>query len=368
MGPYMIAFLILIALIAVAVYTFMNRPPFGQRPAGERVEKIIQSPHFSNGQFQNLSPTPGLTEGVSYYAVLKEFFLSKNKRRIPISLLPSAKTDLLNLDVNKNIIVWFGHSSYFMQVDGKKILVDPVLSGNASPVNFTTRSFKGSDVYTTDDIPAIDFLFISHDHWDHLDYPTVVKLRSKVKKVICGLGVGQHLERWGYEKNSIIEKDWNETALLEPGFSVNTLPSRHFSGRGFKRNGTLWMSYAFTTPTHKIYLGGDSGYDTHFKTIGNEHGPFDLAILECGQYDKSWKYIHMLPEEVVKAAQDLKAKKLMPVHWGKFGLANHDWDDPILRVSEVALQNNMPLLTPQIGEEAGLDNEQQFAAWWEKIA
>ncbi|MEO6722380.1 MAG: MBL fold metallo-hydrolase [Ferruginibacter sp.] len=362
----MIIFLTIVVLIVTAIYVFMQGLQFGQAPQGERLDKIHQSSNFMKGQFQNLSPTPGLTEGVSYYAVLKEFIFGKNKHRIPAKLLPSIKTDLFTLDPGKNLVVWFGHSSYFMQVDGKKILVDPVLSGSASPVNFTTRSFKGSDVYTTNDIPAIDYLFISHDHWDHLDYQTVVRLRSKVSKVICGLGVGQHLEKWGYQKDNIIEKDWNETVILEPGFMVNTLPARHFSGRSFKRNGTLWMSYALTTPLHKIYLGGDSGYDTHFKTIGNEHGPFDIAILECGQYDKSWKYIHMLPNEVVKAAKDLKAKKLMPVHWGKFSLSNHNWDDPILQVSEIAMQNNMPLLTPQIGEAADLDNDQQFTEWWKK--
>jgi L-ascorbate metabolism protein UlaG (beta-lactamase superfamily) len=363
----MIILLVLLAVIT-AGYIFLRQPQFGALPAGERLDIINRSPNFAKEQFQNLSPTPNLTEGVSFFAVLKEFLFHKNKRGVPPGILPSVKTDLLSLDPRKNLVVWFGHSSYFMQVDGKRILIDPVLSGSASPVSFTTKSFKGSDVYGTDEIPAIDYLFITHDHWDHLDYQTVSKLKSKVKKVICGLGVGQHLEKWGYEKSNIIEKDWNGTEVLEPGFVVHTLPARHFSGRTFKRNGTLWMSYAFITPAHKIYLGGDSGYDTHFKTIGAEYGPFDLAILECGQYDKSWKYIHMMPEEVVQAALDLGAKKLMPVHWGKFGLANHAWDDPITAVSEIAMQKNTPLLTPQIGEAADLDGNQQFTAWWKTLS
>ena len=364
---HMIVIIIALILI-VGVYAFMQQSQFGSLPMGERLEKINNSPNFVKGRFQNLSHTPDLTEGVSYYGVLKEFLFKKNERRIPTEVLPSAKTDLWSLDPAKNLVVWFGHSSYFMQVDGKKILVDPVLSGSASPVSFTTRSFKGSDVYSTDDIPGIDYLFITHDHWDHLDYETVLKLKSKVKKVICGLGVGQHLEKWGYEKRNIVERDWNEQEMLELGFVINTLPARHFSGRSLKRNSSLWMSYALSTPNHKIYIGGDSGYDTHFKTIGNEHGPFDLAILECGQYDKSWKYIHMMPAEVVQAAQDLRAKKLMPVHWGKFGLANHNWDDPILQVSKIATEKNTPLLTPQIGEEANLDSDQHFKAWWKNLA
>jgi L-ascorbate metabolism protein UlaG (beta-lactamase superfamily) len=197
-----------------------------------------------------------------------------------------------------------------MQIDGKRFLVDPVLNGSASPVKFTTRSFKGSDVYTTGAIPDIDYVFITHDHWDHLDHDTITQLKPKIKKIITGLGVGEHLERWGFEKGAIIERDWNEKIVLEDGFVVNTAPARHFSGRGFKRNGSLWMSFILQTPTMKIYIGGDSGYDTHFIEIGNKFGPFDLAVLENGQYDKNWKYIHMMPEEVVQAAEDLRAKVL----------------------------------------------------------
>ena len=362
----MIIILILLGLIA-ALFIFLRQPNFGALPAGERLEKIKQSPNFLNGRFQNLSATPSLTEGVSYYAVLKEFLFQKNKRRIPGSILPSVKTDLHNLDINKNLLLWFGHSSYFLQVDGKKMLVDPVLSRNASPLSFTTENFKGTDVYTTDDIPDIDYLFITHDHWDHMDYRTLLKLKSKIGKLICGLGVGGHLEKWGFDKQHIIEKDWNETIKLSDGFTVNTLPARHFSGRGFKRNNSLWMSYALSTPTMKIYLGGDSGYDQHFKTIGDVYGPFDLAILECGQYDKSWKYIHMMPQEVVLAAMDLRAKKLMPAHWAKFGLANHAWDDPIIQVSAAAMQHSVPLVTPLIGEVVDLISTREFTRWWEKL-
>ncbi|MEO8403754.1 MAG: MBL fold metallo-hydrolase [Chitinophagaceae bacterium] len=288
----------------------MKQPSFGSRPASERLDRIQQSPNYREGQFQNLSNTPALTEGASYYSIMKEFFFEKKKRNKPAGILPSVKTDLLNLDPSENILVWFGHSSYFMQVDGKKILVDPVFSGNASPVNFTTKSFPGSDVYTAEEMPVIDYLFITHDHWDHLDYKTVTRLKPKVKKVITGLGTAAHLERWGYERSLIIEKDWNEEIALDNGFTVNTSPARHFSGRGFKRNGAIWMSFVLRTPSLKIYIGGDSGYDAHFKKIGDQYGPFDLAILEDGQYDKNWKYIHMLPEEVVQAAIDLKADRL----------------------------------------------------------
>jgi len=363
----MIIFLATVLVFIGVVYIFIQQPKFGKAPSGERLERIKKSANYKEGKFQNLSYTPALTEGVSMLSVLNEFFFKKKKHRKPPTILPSQKTNLLALAPNKDVLVWFGHSSYFIQIDGKKILVDPVLSGAASPVKFTTRSFPGSDIYTTDDFPAIDYLFISHDHWDHLDYETVLKLKPKINRIICALGVGEHFERWGFDKHKIIEKDWNEEIVLEAGFVVNTAPGRHFSGRSFKRNISLWTAFVLETPTMKLFLGGDSGYDTHFKNIGNKFGPFDLAILECGQYDKSWKYIHMMPEETVQAAIDLQAKKLLPVHWDKFALANHDWDTPIKEVTAEAKNKNLPIITPMIGQEVELNNDTDFIEWWKEV-
>ncbi len=357
-------FITILLLLVALVYVFMLGAPFGKLPGGERLDKIKKSPNFRDGQFQNLNNTPALTEGVHIFSVLREFLFVRKERKIPNATMPSEKTDLRSLNLDDNVIVWFGHSSYFLQLDGKKMLVDPVLSGNASPLSFTTKSFDGSNIYDTDEIPDIDILFISHDHWDHLDYRTVMKLKPKIKKIICGLGVGQHFERWGFHADMVIEKDWNEKIEIGEGFSIDVLPARHFSGRGFKRNNAMWVSFALTTPSMKLYLGGDSGYDDHFRRIGEQHGPFDLAILECGQYDKSWKYIHMMPEEVVQAALDLEAAKLMPVHWGKFSISNHAWDDPIIRVTNAAAGKGLPLLTPMIGERVQLSSNGPYKAWW----
>ncbi|HNU87146.1 MAG TPA: MBL fold metallo-hydrolase, partial [Ferruginibacter sp.] len=346
----MILFIVTVVIVfIIAVNVFMQQSKFGKIPAGKRLEEIMSSANYREGKFQNQSPTPDLTEGANYYSILKDFFFYKSKRSAPSVLLPSQKTNLLTLDPEKNVLIWFGHSSYFMQVDGKRILVDPVLSGSASPLKFTTKSFPGTDVYTTDDIPDIDYLFISHDHWDHLDHETVLKLKPKIKKIITGLGTGAHLEHWGFDQQIIIEKDWNEEVVLDEGFVVNTVPARHFSGRGFKRQQAIWLSFVLQTPTQKIFIGGDSGYDYHFLKIGDQFGPFNLVILECGQYNKSWKHIHMMPEELVQAAQDLKAEKLMPVHWAKFSLALHSWDEPIIRVTGEAKRKNFPVIHPMIG-------------------
>ena len=357
--------IIIIGLLIVAVWGFMQLPQFGKAPAGARLQKIEASPYYRDGAFQNLEHTPSLAEGVSYTTVFRKFFFGKSKRIKPASPLPSKKTDLHTL--TGDALVWFGHSSYFMQLGGMKILVDPVFSGNASPISGTTRSFAGADVYPAADMPEVDILFITHDHYDHLDHKTVTALRPKVKRVITALGAGAHLEYWGYDPAVITELDWNEEINIGNGARVNTAPARHFSGRCFKRNGTIWLSFILTTPQWKIYLGGDSGYGTHFKEIGDRFGPFDLAILEDGQYNPYWKYIHMMPEEVVQAAIDLKAKKLLPVHWGKFALSLHDWDDPIIRVTAESRIKNMPLLHPLIGEAIDLNDPHTPDEWWKHV-
>lgn len=363
----MLLILIILALLVIAVYLFLHLPQFGHLPSGARLERITHSENYKNGHFQNLSKTPTMTEGVGFFTVLKQLLFEKNKRLKPVDPIPSLKTDLLNLDPAKDILVWFGHSSYFMQVDRKKILVDPVLSGAASPVSFNMKAFKGTDVYTTDDIPEIDFLFITHDHWDHLDYKTLIRLQPKIKRIICAIGIGAHLEQWGFDKNIIIEADWNEEINPGEGFIVNTVPARHFSGRGLTRNKSIWVSFVLKTPTLKIFIGGDSGYDTHFANIGKAFGPFDLVILENGQYNENWKYIHMQPFETLQAAKDLQAKRVLPVHNCKFPLSVHSWDEPLKKITELA-DPNLKVATPMIGEELDLKNsEQPFSKWWEGI-
>jgi L-ascorbate metabolism protein UlaG (beta-lactamase superfamily) len=360
-------FILLLATAAMALYFFLKQPKFGKLPFGKRLDAIEASPNFKHGKFHNLNFTPDLTEGETYLRIIRKVLFEKDKRNKPKNRIPSQKTDLRALNPDENVLVWFGHSSYFLQLEGKTILVDPVFSGAASPIKATTRSFAGSDIYTVDDIPEIDFLFLSHDHWDHLDYETVIGLKPKVKNVITGLGTGEHLEYWGFSPEIIFEKDWDEHIDLGDGFMVNTTTARHFAGRLFSRNKALWMSFVLQTPKRKIYLGGDSGFDNHFEAIGNKFGPFDLAILECGQYNESWKYIHMFPEELITASKNLKTKTLMPVHWGKFALANHAWDEPIKRVSVAAEKGNLSLLTPMIGQKVNLDFPGAFEKWWENV-
>lgn len=363
----MITLLGIAFLFSVATCLFMQQPQFGKAPSGKRLERILKSPNYKDGAFQNLSETPNFPEDTNFFAVMYRFMFKKNENVSPKKAFAFEKIDLKNLSSNENVYIWLGHSSYYLQIEGKKFLVDPVLNGAASPIHFTTKAFTGTDLYTADDFPELDALIISHDHWDHLDYETVTKLRPKIKQVITGLGTGEHLEYWKYNPAKIIELDWYESADLGNGFKINAEPARHFSGRGFKRNKALWASFVLETPNNKkIYIGGDSGYDAHFKKIGEKYGRLDLAILETGQYNQDWPYIHMIPAQQLQAMKDLNAKRMIPVHNSKFELAPHAWYEPLDKITELNIEN-LRVITPKIGEKVIWENDAQiYEKWWKK--
>ena len=355
---------ILILLTATAIYLYYL-PVFGGEMSGKRLVRMKQSANYEDGKFQNLSFTPSVSEGFTMRSVLWDFLTDKTENKSPKNPIPSKKTNLIDQKLSDNFLVWMGHSSYYFQIDGKRFLVDPVFSGNASPVPRTTRAFAGTDIYQAEDFPDIDFLVISHDHYDHLDFKTVKSLKPKIKQVICGLGVGSHFEKWGFDEDQIIELNWYEDEELSAGMKITSTPARHFSGRRFKRNNTLWTSYVLETPTKKIFIGGDSGYDFHFKEIGDKFGPFDWAFLENGQYNEKWRNIHTLPEEFTKEVEELNVKNVLPIHSAKFLLAQHAWNEPLQKVSEHSAGKNYKIFTPMIGEKLDLDDENQtFSDWW----
>lgn len=347
--------LAVVAVVFISVFIFINQPRFGRLPQGERLERIKRSPHYRNGQFHNLHPTVMMTSDKGRFGTMFEFLFRKAKDLRPENPVPVIKTDLHRLERDKDVLVWFGHSSYFIQIDGKRILVDPVFC-MASPVSFVNKPFKSTDVYKPQDMPDIDYLIITHDHWDHLDYETVKSLKDRVGKAVCALGVGEHLERWGYGKDQLVELDWFEDAPLDSGFAVHCLPTRHFSGRGLKANQSLWASFLVETPSQKIYVAGDGGYDTHFKEIGNRFPDIDLAILENGQYNEDWKYIHLMPSNMAQAAKDLKAKRIMTVHHSKYALARHPWNEPLQNEKNMQQQDSLNILIPVIGEVVKLSS------------
>jgi L-ascorbate metabolism protein UlaG (beta-lactamase superfamily) len=357
----MYIFLIFVIVIVLLVVSILNLPVFGKKPAGQRLARIKRLPLYHDGAIQNQSPTPTLPPDVSFWKMFWTV-IKGNPNGSPKLDLPHHKPDFNFSDTFK--LTWFGHSSYLIQVDGKNILVDPVFSERPSPFQFIgTKRFGGTNFVSPSDFPMLDVILITHDHYDHLDYAAILELKDKTKCFVTSLGVGAHLEHWGVEADKIVELVWDEQISVCPELSFTALPARHFSGREFKRNQTLWSSFVLRTLKYNLYLGGDSGYDEHFTTIGEQYGPFDLAILECGQYNEMWPLIHLFPEQTVDAAINLNAKRLLPVHWGKYKLALHHWDDSIKRVSIAATAKKMELATPMLGEAYTFENPSQ-SNWW----
>lgn len=354
----------IIVLVSLGIVIFLNQPSFGKLPEGERLARIEKSPNYRNGKFQNRLPTTQIASDKPKIQSLYEFLFRKVKDLVPGKALPSVKTDLKSLNPEEDVLVWMGHSSLYLQNDGKRILVDPVLV-SASPVSFFNKAFKGTDVYKPDDIPDIDYLIITHDHWDHLDYNTMLNLKNRIAKVICPLGVGAHLEYWGFDPAKITELDWNDSIQLDQNIKITALPARHFSGRGLTGDKTLWASFMLQSSFGNIYLSGDTGYDTHFQEIKKQFGTIDLALMENGQYNEDWKDIHILPQQLVQAVKELTPKKLITIHNSKYALGKHAWYEPMENISKASEENNFNLLTPMIGEIVKLnDTPQEFSKWW----
>lgn len=343
----------------------MTPKSFGQLPTGKRLSRIQSSPNYREKAFQNVYETPMMAPEASYPKLLSRFFFEKLPHQEPEAALPSVRVDLHKVSREEPTITWFGHSSYLLTLNGKVILVDPVFSERASPFQWMgSRAFTTTQPYTLEDLPDPDLVILTHDHYDHLDYLAILKLRSRTPLFCTSIGVGAHLEHWGVDPSKIREFDWWESAEVIPGLELTAMPARHFSGRVFTRYQSLWSSFLLKSGGLKVFVGGDSGYDATFQKIGEHTGGVDFAILECGQYDAWWPNIHMMPEQTIQAGIDLKAKTMMAVHWGKFRLANHTWMDPIERAYSTAVATGTPLATPMIGERMRLDQPATGNAWW----
>jgi L-ascorbate metabolism protein UlaG (beta-lactamase superfamily) len=299
--------------------------------------------------------------------MLKEYS-KKSENREPKTNIEVEKISSSIFDQDSNItrLFWFGHSSFYLEMDGMKILIDPMLGNKPSPIPFMGPQRYSEELpIPIEEFSNIDAVIYSHDHYDHLDYGTIKKLKNKVDHFYVPLGVGNHLESWGVPKENISELNWWENIDFQ-GINLICAPSRHFSGRGmFNRASTLWCSWIIEGNEHKIYFSGDSGYDSHFKEIGDKYGPFDLSLIECGQYNPQWKNIHMMPEETIQAGSDLKSKLVLPIHWGAFTLAFHSWTDPIERALKKGEELNQTVITPKIGEPIVLGNDElPKEKWW----
>ena len=347
---------------------YLQHPKFGAMPEGARLQAIERSPHYVNGAFQNLIDTPMRTQDTSFASNVMSMLLDRNPNLKPSTTLPSTRVDLKALPPDEDVVVWLGHSSYFVQLGGKRLLIDPVFSTNAGPFPGSNVSFPGTSPYTAEDMPSIDVLLVTHDHWDHLDYPSARALLPKVEQVVAGLGVGAFFDRWGYPADRIHEADWNDVLELVPGLRIHVLPARHYSGRMLTRNKTLWVAFALEAPQRRLFFSGDSGYGPHFREIGERFGGFDLVALDMGQYDKRWAHIHMFPEQAAQAVDDLRAKAVLPAHIGRFSIAAHDWDEPFKQLEKASRGKPYRLHMPRIDEAVPLAGQAQpLDAWWERV-
>ena len=340
----LIIILSILVLLVVAAWAVLQHPAFGRRMSAERKARIEASPNYRDGMFQNQLPTPQFTGNRNLLKATWTMLTRKDSNRIPVEPIPAVRTDLRNLPEDKDWFVWFGHSSYLFQLDGKRYLVDPLLKMEF-PASLMLKPFAGTDIYSPDDMPEIDFLIITHEHWDHMDYATLRDLRPKVRHAVCPLGVAEYLEYWGYDKAIISETDWGEQVN-----GITCLPSRHFSNRLLRgRNQTLWAAFLVEANGRKVYIGGDGGYDDRFKQIWERFGQVDLAMMENGQYNENWANIHLTPADLEKAILDLKAKQVFTVHHDKFSLAPHPWTEPDSVAHSIAEKHQITLLDQPIG-------------------
>lgn len=355
--------IILIIVITGAVFLNTSQQ-FGGKPNEESLVKMELSPNYNgNGTFKNKELTLAST-GFKLSTIPK--FFTNGDNRVPDIQLPSIKLAKTYFDnePQQPRITWFGHSTLFVEMEGVNIFIDPMLGEVPSPHPLLGNSrFNKELPISIEDLPEIDLVLISHDHYDHLDYGSIQKLKSKVKMFYVPLGVKAHLTEWGVDENKIKEFDWWENSTLN-GIEFVSTPARHFSGRGFTRNNTLWSSWVLKSKNSSIFFSGDSGYGKHFKEIGEKYGPFDFAMMECGQYNEQWAHIHMTPEETIQASVDVNTKLMMPIHWGAFKLALHSWDDPIIRATKKAVDLNVKIATPKIGESIILNEKIPTEKWW----
>lgn len=340
---------------------------FGAKATKEDLKRYAQSPQWSGSKFVNAEET---TIDISFENIPKLLYkqlCQKEGRepKKPLTIQPFMLNDFIRQDAMFKFI-WYGHSVLLLRLNGKTILIDPMLGPNASPIApFSTNRFSRHALMLIDDFPDIDILLLTHDHYDHLDLASMNKLKGKVRHYLVALGTKRHLVKWGINPEIITEVDWHDR-VARHDIEFTFIPSRHFSGRGLRdRAMSLWGGWCMKTDGLNLYFSGDGGYGKHFKEIGEKYGPFDFGWMECGQYNENWRMIHMFPEESVQAALDSRVSKVMPVHWGAFSLAQHTWFDPVERFVNETARRSLECITPNLGELV-VAAQSDAGNWWDK--
>jgi L-ascorbate metabolism protein UlaG (beta-lactamase superfamily) len=359
----------LAAVLTAAGCGVLSQPQFGAPMSGARLERAKANPQYRDGRFVNLEPEAPSGSGALFGYLIHQF--SGDEVRVPPAPLPVLPVDPAALAAAPPASglrsFWIGHASVYVEIDGLRLLLDPVFAERVSPIAIGPKRFHPPPIALAD-LPKIDAVLVSHDHYDHLDMETVQYLAARGTRFFVPLGIGAHLERWGVPLAQIEEMEWWQRKTLGVVEFVCT-PTRHYSGRGLDRSPTLWSSWSVLGPRHRFFYSGDTGYGTHFQEIGSRLGPFDLAFVKIGAYGpgQSWIDIHMPPEQSVQAHRDVRAKRMFPVHWSTFNLAYHDWDEPIRRTVAEARRSDVELVTPRLGEWVDADGGFTSTPWWEGV-
>lgn len=357
----MLALLIIVLIITVAVLLFLRFFPSVGNVPDDRAQKLLgeQSEQYDAGAFHNENIVRTMTGGERY----------SGERKTPKTKLP-AQTPALLTEPEAGILTftWLGHSSFLLQIGGKTVLVDPVLSERSSPVSFAGPKRFSELPLKADELPDMDVVFISHDHYDHLDWKTIQTIRDRVGTFVAPLGIDSILKGWGVPEEKIVSLNWWESTTVDD-LQFTLTPSQHFSGRNpLKANSTLWGGVYISSATHRVYYTGDGGYYDVFGSVRERLGTPDLMIAECGQYDPAWAQIHMFPEQTVQAGLDAGTSWLVPVHWGAFCICNHAWDDSIRRATAAAEAEGLPIATPRIGQTVNYSQIAEYQEpWWENF-
>jgi L-ascorbate metabolism protein UlaG (beta-lactamase superfamily) len=340
----------------------------GGKVKGERLARVNASPNFADGKAQNRVPTTLSMDGGAWDATV-EWIRGAKKRRPPgpVPVVTPDHEALAKVRENGVRCIWLGHSTVYLEIDGTRVLIDPVWAEVVSPLKILGPGRSHPIPVPLNDLPGVDLVVISHDHPDHLDMTVIRRLAPRGVVFAVPLGVGAHLEAWDVPAEQIVELDWWEGAVVG-SLALIATPARHFSGRWISDlNRTLWASWTLVGPASRVFYSGDTGWHDDFEKIGNEYGPFDLTIIKCGAYYEGWPDIHLNGIEAVKANVLLKGRRMLPVHWLTFDLALHTWDEPILQVVETASELGVDVLTPRVGEIVEPDRRREWPRWWEEI-
>ena len=352
----MVLFFVIIILLSATAFLNLS-PQVGGDPGS------YDSPNYYDGKFNNLNETSVSTG--SFFGTLLDYMVGDDDRN-PDVVLPTKEYQNIPLNQSDVSITWFGHSTILIQSHNTTILMDPILGdGELDPLIFGPSPFAYEHTYDTEDLPQVDFVFISHDHYDHLDMGTIQSLAGA--EFFVPLGVKSHLTTWDIPSENVIEFDWYDEYNVSSELFIALTPSQHFSGRGLSGDNTLWGSWVLDFNGHKIFFSGDSGYSEEYAEIGDKYGPFDIAIIEAGQYNEAWSSIHMFPEQSVQASIDLEASTILPIHNTKYVLSLHKWNAPLERVTAAGELLNQTVSTPYIGESFVLGGENPDYRWWRDV-